>query len=162
SRSRALSPVPPRRSQRARVSCVARSRCSAARAPRTRPPGARVVSVLLAGGGTAGHVNPLLALAAELRRRDAATSLHVLGTREGLEAELVPRAGLEMTFVPRVPVPRRPTLDLLRVPGRLRAAVRAADEALERSGADVVVGFGGYVAAPAYLAARRRGMPVVV
>jgi len=121
-----------------------------------------VVSVLLAGGGTAGHVNPLLALAAELRRRDAATSLHVLGTREGLEAELVPRAGLEMTFVPRVPVPRRPTLDLLRVPGRLRAAVRAADEALERSGADVVVGFGGYVAAPAYLAARRRGVPVVV
>lgn len=121
-----------------------------------------MVSVLLAGGGTAGHVNPLLAVAAELRRRDADVTLRVLGTSEGLEATLVPAAGLELDLVPRVPLPRRPSLDLVRVPGRLRAAVRAAQEAIEASGAQVVVGFGGYVAAPAYLAARRRRVPVVV
>ena len=121
-----------------------------------------MVSVLLAGGGTAGHVNPLLAVAAELLRRDAGSTLRVLGTREGLEATLVPAAGLELDVVPRVPLPRRPSLDLVRVPARLRAAVRAAGESIDASGAQVVVGFGGYVAAPAYLAARRRGIPVVV
>ena len=119
-------------------------------------------SVLLAGGGTAGHVNPLLAVAEELRRRDPATTLTVLGTAAGLEARLVPERGLPLALVPRVPLPRRPSPDLLRLPGRLTAAVRAAGDAIDAAGAEVVVGFGGYVATPAYLAARRRGIPVVV
>lgn len=118
--------------------------------------------VLLAGGGTAGHVNPLLALAAELRRRDPATEITALGTEEGLEHRLVPDQGYPLAVVPRVPLPRRPSTAVLRLPGRLRAAVRAAEQAITRSRADVVVGFGGYVATPAYLAARRRGVPVVV
>ena len=115
---------------------------------------------LLAGGGTAGHVNPLLATAAELAGRGVQVS--VLGTEEGLEARLVPDAGLPMRIVPRVPLPRRPSVDLLRVPGRLRGAVRVARQAITETGADVVVGFGGYVATPAYLAARRLGVPVVI
>lgn len=120
------------------------------------------VSLLLAGGGTAGHVNPLLALAAELRRRDPEVRMTVLGTKEGLEARLVPEAGWPLVEVPRVPFPRRPTPELLRVPARLRAAVRRAEQAITENGAQAVVGFGGYVAAPAYLAARRLGVPVVV
>ncbi|WP_186811539.1 UDP-N-acetylglucosamine--N-acetylmuramyl-(pentapeptide) pyrophosphoryl-undecaprenol N-acetylglucosamine transferase, partial [Cellulomonas persica] len=120
------------------------------------------MSVLLAGGGTAGHVNPLLAVAGELRRRHPDATLTVLGTAEGLEARLVPLAGLPLAVVPRVPLPRRPSLDLLRLPARLRAAIEAAGRAIDESGAQVVVGFGGYVATPAYLAARRRDVPVVV
>lgn len=118
-------------------------------------------AVLLAGGGTAGHVNPLLALAAELRRRDPDRPVLALGTAAGLEAELLPAAGIEMVEVPRVPLPRRPSADLLRLPGRLRGAVRTARDAIERADAGVVVGFGGYVATPAYLAARRR-VPIVI
>lgn len=121
-----------------------------------------VRSVLLAGGGTAGHVNPLLAVAEELRSRDGSTRLTVLGTATGLEAELVPARGLVLALVPRVPLPRRPTLDWFRLPGRLRAAVNAAGTAIDDCGAEVVVGFGGYVSTPAYLAARRRKIPVVV
>lgn len=121
-----------------------------------------VESVLLAGGGTAGHINPLLAVADELRARHAAARLTVLGTAEGLEAELVPARGYELVPVPRVPLPRRPSADLFSVPSRLRAAVRVAHEAIEATGAQVVVGFGGYVSTPAYLAARRAGVPVVV
>ncbi|GGB97039.1 undecaprenyldiphospho-muramoylpentapeptide beta-N-acetylglucosaminyltransferase [Cellulomonas carbonis] len=121
-----------------------------------------VESVLLAGGGTAGHVNPLLAVADELRRRDPGTAVVVLGTVEGLEAELVPARGYDLVPVPRVPLPRTPTTAWLRLPGRLRDAVDAADAAIEASGAQVVVGFGGYVSTPAYLAARRRGVPVVI
>lgn len=120
-----------------------------------------VDSVLLAGGGTAGHVNPLLAVADELRARRPDVRVTVLGTAEGLEADLVPAHGYRLVTVPRVPLPRRPSVDLLRLPARLRTAVRAARAAMDEAGAQVVVGFGGYVATPAYLAARRR-VPVVV
>lgn len=119
-------------------------------------------AVLLAGGGTAGHVNPLLAVADALAARRPGVVLRVLGTAEGLESTLVPQHGLTLDVVPRVPLPRRPTPDYLRLPTRLRAAVDAAGAAIDAVGADVVVGFGGYVATPAYLAARRRGVPVVV
>jgi len=123
---------------------------------------AEPLRVLLAGGGTAGHVNPLLALAAELRARDADAQVLVLGTAEGLEADLVPAAGFELAVVPRVPLPRRPSPALFAVPARLRRAVAAARAAIDQVGAQVVVGFGGYVATPAYLAARRACVPVVV
>ncbi len=119
-------------------------------------------SVLLAGGGTAGHVSPLLALADCLRRRDPDVRVTALGTAQGLEARLVPERGYPMLEVPRVPFPRRPGAALLRLPGNLRRAVAAAEEAIESTGAEVVVGFGGFVASPAYLAARRRKVPVVV
>lgn len=122
------------------------------------------LAVLLAGGGTAGHVNPLLATADALRAVPGGqdTRILVLGTQQGLESRLVPQAGYELAFVPKVPLPRRPSTDLVRLPGRLRAAVRAAEEAIDAVGADVVVGFGGYVSTPAYLAARRKGVPVVI
>ena len=118
--------------------------------------------MLLAGGGTAGHVSPLLALADCLRRRDPEVRVTALGTAAGLEARLVPERGYPLLEVPKVPFPRRPSGDLLRLPGNLRRAVRAAEDAIDSTGAEVVVGFGGYVSTPAYLAARRRGTPVVV
>ena len=131
-------------------------------APATRRP----LHALLAGGGTAGHVNPLLATAAALRDPaaggDGCAELLVLGTREGLEDRLVPEAGYELAYVPRVPMPRRPTGDLVMLPGRVEKAVAAAGEAIERVGAQVVVGFGGFVSTPAYLAARHAGVPVVI
>ncbi|WP_236683684.1 UDP-N-acetylglucosamine--N-acetylmuramyl-(pentapeptide) pyrophosphoryl-undecaprenol N-acetylglucosamine transferase [Demequina flava] len=119
-----------------------------------------MASILLAGGGTAGHVNPMLATAHELR--DRGHDVAALGTSEGLEADLVPRAGIEMHVVPRVPMPRRPSGDLFKLPGRLRAAVRAAEDAIDATGASAVVGFGGFVSTPGYLAARRRKLPIIV
>ncbi|WP_308281353.1 UDP-N-acetylmuramate--L-alanine ligase, partial [Cellulomonas sp. PS-H5] len=119
-------------------------------------------AVLLAGGGTAGHVNPLLAVAEELRARDPELRVAALGTAEGLEARLVPERGLEMFVVPKVPLPRRPTVDWVRLPRLLREAIDAAGAAIDELGAGAVVGFGGYVSTPAYLAARSRGVPVVV
>jgi UDP-N-acetylglucosamine--N-acetylmuramyl-(pentapeptide) pyrophosphoryl-undecaprenol N-acetylglucosamine transferase len=118
--------------------------------------------VVLAGGGTAGHVAPLLAVADCLRRRDPGTRIVALGTAEGLEARLVPQRGYDLELLPRVPLPRRPSRDLIYLPGRLSGAVRAAGAVLTRERADVVVGFGGYVATPAYLAARRLRVPIVV
>ncbi|MGI3779852.1 MAG: undecaprenyldiphospho-muramoylpentapeptide beta-N-acetylglucosaminyltransferase [Janthinobacterium lividum] len=122
----------------------------------------RPVSVVLAGGGTAGHTSPLVATAQELLRLAPGTRVTAVGTARGLEATVVPAAGLTLELIPPVPLPRRPGSDLLRVPGRLAAAVRAAATILRRTEADVVLGFGGYVSTPVYLAARRLGVPVVV
>ena len=118
--------------------------------------------IVIAGGGTAGHIEPALALADALRRRDPTIGITALGTDRGLDTRLVPARGYELALIPPVPIPRRPGLDLLRTPGRLRAAVRAAADILREHRADVLVGFGGYVAGPAYLAARRLGVPIVV
>ncbi|MDQ6715076.1 MAG: undecaprenyldiphospho-muramoylpentapeptide beta-N-acetylglucosaminyltransferase [Actinomycetota bacterium] len=119
-------------------------------------------SVLLAGGGSAGHVSPLLALADALRRRHPDVRVTALGTEHGLEARLVPARGYDLALVPRVPMPRRPDASLLRLPAALRAAVVAAGLAIDEAEAEVVVGFGGYVSPPAYLAARQRHLPIVV
>lgn len=121
-----------------------------------------MVQVVLAGGGTAGHTSPLIATAQALVRADAATQLTCIGTSKGLETTVIPGAGLDLQLIPPVPMPRRPTPELLRVPARLAGAVSAARDILLGHNADVLVGFGGYVSMPAYLAARRLRIPVVI
>jgi UDP-N-acetylglucosamine--N-acetylmuramyl-(pentapeptide) pyrophosphoryl-undecaprenol N-acetylglucosamine transferase len=121
-----------------------------------------VTTYLLAGGGTAGHVNPLLAVADRIRLREPESVVLVLGTAEGLEARLVPLRGYELLTVARLPFPRRPSAAALRFPSRLAQAVQGVRDILERHRVDVVVGFGGYASAPAYVAAWRSKVPFVV
>ncbi|MBU9765535.1 undecaprenyldiphospho-muramoylpentapeptide beta-N-acetylglucosaminyltransferase [Mycobacterium sp. TNTM28] len=137
----------------------------------SRPRGQeRGISVVLAGGGTAGHVEPAMAVADALRELDPRVRITALGTARGLETRLVPQRGYDLELITPVPMPRKPSGDLLRLPLRVRTAIRQARSVLNRVEADVVIGFGGYVALPAYLAARgglglrgrRRGVPVVV
>src|SRR5689334_9686045 len=118
--------------------------------------------VLLAGGGTAGHTSPLLATADALRRRYPDVEITCLGTARGLETTVIPAAGYPLELVSPVPLSRTVNADLFRTPARLRASVNEATEILDRVRPDVVVGFGGYVSVPAYLAARRRRVPLVV
>lgn len=112
--------------------------------------------------GTAGHIEPALALADALRRQDPSVGITALGTERGLETTLVPQRGYELALIPAVPLPRKPTPELITVPGRLRGTIKATEQILERTKADAVVGFGGYVALPAYLAAKRLGVPIVI
>lgn len=121
-----------------------------------------MTTYLLAGGGTAGHVNPLLAVADALKLRDPAATVLVLGTAEGLEARLVPARGYELLLVPRLPFPRRPNRAAIRFLPRMNRAINDVAGLLRSRKVDVVVGFGGYVASPAYLAARRAGVPVAI
>jgi UDP-N-acetylglucosamine--N-acetylmuramyl-(pentapeptide) pyrophosphoryl-undecaprenol N-acetylglucosamine transferase len=120
------------------------------------------VHVVIAGGGSAGHIEPALAFADALRRRDPTVAVTALGTVRGLDTRIIPARGYDLELIPPVPIPRRPGPDLLRVPGRLRAAVNAAAAVLRDRRADALVGFGGFVSGPAYLAARRLGVPIVV
>lgn len=97
-----------------------------------------------------------------IRQIEPAAVITALGTVRGLDTSLIPARGYPLELIPPVPLPRKLNLDLLRTPGRVLGAVRAAGAVLDRVHADVVVGFGGYVAMPAYLAARQRKIPIVV
>jgi UDP-N-acetylglucosamine--N-acetylmuramyl-(pentapeptide) pyrophosphoryl-undecaprenol N-acetylglucosamine transferase len=121
-----------------------------------------VTRYLLAGGGTAGHVNPLLAVADRIRDREPDAVILVLGTAQGLESRLVPARGYELLVVDRLPFPRAVSASVARFPGRFRAIVRSVRQLITEHAIDVVVGFGGYVSAPAYLAARAEKVPIVI
>ena len=119
-------------------------------------------SVVLAGGGTGGHIYPLLAFADCLRRHDPEVRITCVGTPRGLESEIIPPRGYDLRHVPAYQLPRSVNLDLVRTPDRMWRAARATRAVLDEVSADVVVGFGGYVAVPAYLAAWRRHTPIVL
>ncbi|MDV3128154.1 undecaprenyldiphospho-muramoylpentapeptide beta-N-acetylglucosaminyltransferase [Mycobacterium sp. 21AC1] len=111
-----------------------------------------------------------MAVADALRALDPNVRITALGTARGLETRLVPQRGYDLELITPVPLPRKPSGDLVRLPMRVRRAIRQTRSVLADVEADVVVGFGGYVALPAYLAARggftpagrRRAVPVVV
>jgi len=121
-----------------------------------------VTTYLLAGGGTAGHVNPLLAIADRLRSRDPDAEVLVLGTAEGIEARLVPERGYELITIPRLPFPRRPSRAALRFPKAFGETVTRIREIMRERGVDVVVGVVGYAAAPAYVGANRGSLPLAI
>lgn len=118
--------------------------------------------IVLAGGGTAGHVNPLLAVADAIRGIEPQARVSVIGTAVGLEHDLVPQAGYELDTIDKVPFPRRPNMAALRFPAQWRREGRKTREILARREAQVVVGFGGYASAPVYAAAHAMGIPIVV
>ena len=125
------------------------------------------LSVVIAGGGTAGHVEPAMAVADALSALDPAVRITALGTSRGLDTRLIPERGYHLELITPVPMPRKPNGDLARLPSRVWRAVRETRAVLDEVDADVVIGFGGYVALPAYLAARgipgkRNRVPVVI
>jgi UDP-N-acetylglucosamine--N-acetylmuramyl-(pentapeptide) pyrophosphoryl-undecaprenol N-acetylglucosamine transferase len=120
--------------------------------------------VLLAGGGTAGHVNPLLAVAQELVSSGVSTveEILVVGTHTGLETRLVPHAGFALATTARVPLPRRVNADALLFVPRFIGAVVDALRIMHRHQPEVVAGFGGYASAPSYVAAWLTKRPLVI
>ena len=118
------------------------------------------MKIVLAGGGTAGHVEPALAVARAWRQNHPQDQIQFLGTKSGLERDLVPAAGFNLSYIPKVVIPRRISLSLFVAPTTLTRAFLQSRAALK--GADLLVGFGGYVSAPAYLAARSLNIPIVI
>lgn len=117
---------------------------------------------LLAGGGTAGHVNPLLALAEAIKAQPGLNEVWALGTREGLETRLVPERGFSLLTVDRLPMPRKIDAYAFSFPFKFLRAVDKVKKYIEQYQIDVVVGFGGYASAPAYRAAKALNIPYVV
>ncbi len=114
-------------------------------------------TLILTGGGSAGHVVPNLALVPALRGQ---FRLAYIGTN-GIEKKLAERAGIPFYTIPAAKLVRGSLAANLSLPFRLRASVRAAKEALREAGADIVFSKGGYVALPVVRAARALGIPAL-
>jgi UDP-N-acetylglucosamine--N-acetylmuramyl-(pentapeptide) pyrophosphoryl-undecaprenol N-acetylglucosamine transferase len=119
-----------------------------------------VKSVVVMAGGTGGHVFPALAVAEALRARGV--KIHWLGTRAGIEAELVPARGFDITYLEVSGVRGQGLKRLLLAPFKLVVAVLKAMQALKAVEADVVIGLGGYVTGPGGVAARLLGKPLLI
>ena len=119
------------------------------------------LNVVLAGGGTAGHIEPALAVGEVLRDQFGANVV-ALGTERGLETTIVPARGFQLALIDPVPIPRKKPWKLAAVPAKLLRSVNQAKDAMKSSGAQVVLGTGGYVSAPAYLAAKSLRLPFFV
>ncbi|MBV8159852.1 MAG: UDP-N-acetylglucosamine--N-acetylmuramyl-(pentapeptide) pyrophosphoryl-undecaprenol N-acetylglucosamine transferase [Acidimicrobiia bacterium] len=116
-------------------------------------------SILIAAGGTGGHIFPGLALASALRRQEPAARLGFVGTRRGLEGRIIPDAGYPLHLVDMVPFAgARRAL----VPAAFARATWQARVLLRRQGATVAVGMGGYASIPLVAGARMAGVPSLV
>lgn len=120
----------------------------------------QVKSVVVMAGGTGGHVFPALAVAEALRARGV--RIHWLGTRNGIEAELVPARQFPITYLEVSGVRGQGVKRLLLAPFKLMVAVLKAMRALQGVQADVVIGLGGYVTGPGGVAARLLGKPLLI
>jgi len=118
------------------------------------------LAVVIAAGGTAGHVRPALAIAEALRERGA--SVTFAGSPDRAESQLVPDAGFELDTFAISGLPRRPSLALARALWQAVKAPFACRAILRRRRPDVVLGGGGYVAGPMVLAARLSGIPAAL
>lgn len=115
---------------------------------------------VVSGGGTAGHINPALALAEALLERGH--EVYFAGTPQGVEARLVPQAGLPFQAFDAAGFNRRHPKTLFTSSRRIIASTKRAEAWFDAIHPDCVVCFGGYVCIPVGCAAERRGIPVVV
>jgi UDP-N-acetylglucosamine--N-acetylmuramyl-(pentapeptide) pyrophosphoryl-undecaprenol N-acetylglucosamine transferase len=118
------------------------------------------MKLLLAGGGTAGHVEPALAVARAWKQAHPADEICFIGTSSGLENSLVPAAGFTLTHIPKVTIARSLSPSLLTIPFRLIQSILATIKILKD--VDCAIGFGGYVSAPLYIAAALTRTPFVI
>jgi UDP-N-acetylglucosamine--N-acetylmuramyl-(pentapeptide) pyrophosphoryl-undecaprenol N-acetylglucosamine transferase len=131
-----------------------------------RPPQAagadRGPRVLIAAGGTGGHVFPGLALARALKELEPAASVRFAGTSRGIENQAVPAAGFPLHLLPILPLSRRLSMETVLSPFAAAGGTAAALRLLRRERIEVVAGMGGYVTLPVAAAAKLAGIPVVL
>jgi len=116
--------------------------------------------IILVGGGTAGHVEPALAVADWLLTNSDDVTCEFVGTKSGIEMDLVPAAGLKLHLITKSPLPRKFSFASLLWPYKFLISIVQALGIIRT--ADLIIGFGGYVSAPCYIAAKLKSVPIVI
>lgn len=116
--------------------------------------------VLIMAGGTGGHVFPALAVANALQQQGVI--IHWLGTQSGIEADLIPAAGIEIHYLSIKGLRGKGVVGLLAAPFKIIKAVIQAKKVINKIKPKIVVGFGGYVTGPGGVAAKIAGVPLVI
>lgn len=117
---------------------------------------------VLAAGGSAGHVYPAINTAREILEMDPRAEVTIMGTDRGLDATLVPPTGLALELLPSAPFPRKLNGQAVRFSPKFMKSIYLARKFMKENKTDVVIGFGGYASAPAYLAAKSLGLCIIV
>ena len=128
------------------------------------------ISIVLAGGGTAGHIEPAMAVADALCKLHPKIHITTLGTVRGLETKLIPFYNYLLKLITPAPLPRKLSIDLFLLPFRIYKSICQTQCIFTQIKADIVIGFGGYVSFPAYFAvyniykisACKKNIPVII
>lgn len=118
--------------------------------------------VLIAGGGTGGHLIPALNIARELSARHPDADIRFVGTVRGIENKIVPQEGYPLELLPVVPLSRKLSWNLFKFPIVLLKSIIKTARLIKAMRAEIVIATGGYVAGPAVLAGWLRGIPIVI
>jgi len=118
--------------------------------------------VICAGGGTAGHINPALAIAKHIVANDKHSEFLFIGTKSGMESELVPKAGFDIEFIEVEGFSRSLTPSNVKVAIKAALSVFKAKSIIKKFKPDIVIGTGGYVSGPVLLAASMLRIPTLI
>ena len=117
---------------------------------------------LITGGGTGGHIYPALAIATEIKDRHKDAEILYVGTKEGLESELVPKEGFDFKTIRVKGMPRRINKEAFIAFRELFLGLNDSKRIIKDFNPDVVIGTGGYVCGPVVYMASRRGIPTLI
>ncbi len=118
--------------------------------------------VLLTGGGTAGHINPAIAIANYIKEKEPDSEILFVGTKYGLEKDLVPRCGYDIEFINVMGLRRSLSLQNVKVFLNYIKSIKKSGEIIKKFRPDVVIGTGGYVCAPVVKAAHKAKIPTLI
>ncbi|MDP9192889.1 MAG: undecaprenyldiphospho-muramoylpentapeptide beta-N-acetylglucosaminyltransferase [Acidobacteriota bacterium] len=119
-------------------------------------------TLLIAGGGTGGHIYPAIAIARAYLARDASRRVIFVGTQRGLEKTIVPKAGFPLEFIDVAGLKGMHGFNLVRNLARLPLGLIQAWQHVGRHRPNVVLGVGGYSSGPVLVAAKLRGIPTII
>ncbi len=120
------------------------------------------MKILLAGGGTAGHINPALAIADYVCEKDKNCEILFVGTKRGLENTIVPESGYDIEYVEVEGLSKKLNLKNMKSLYHMITAKGKCKKIIKKFKPDVVIGTGGYVCAPAVMAANSLGVPTLI
>lgn len=118
--------------------------------------------VIVAAAGTAGHINPGLAIANKIKEQEPDSEIMFIGTTRGLENDLVPRAGYELKTIEAYGLSKKISIENFKKICTTLKATGKAKNIIKQFKPDVIVGAGGYICGPVVWAAKKEGIPVVL
>jgi UDP-N-acetylglucosamine--N-acetylmuramyl-(pentapeptide) pyrophosphoryl-undecaprenol N-acetylglucosamine transferase len=121
-----------------------------------------IMRVLITGGGTGGHINPALAIAQKVKSKEDSNVVLYVGTKTGMESELVPKEGFEFKSVTAKFLRRKISLENIKTLFASAKGVIEANKIIKEFKPDIVVGTGGYVCGPVVLAASLKKIPTMI
>ena len=120
------------------------------------------MKVIIAAAGTAGHINPGIAIANKIKEEEKDSKIMFIGTQRGLENDLVPRAGYELKTIEAYGLSKQISISNLKKMYSTLKATGKARKIIQEFKPDIIVGAGGYICGPVVWAAKKEKIPVIL